>query len=43
MKIERFSYAFEMKTRENNRNNKRTEIEQYDWSVEQIQTYARGF
>ena len=27
-----------MKTREQNRNNKRTEIEQYDWSVERIQT-----
>ena len=38
MKIERFSYALEMKTREQNRNNKRTEIEQYDWFVEQIQT-----
>ena len=36
--IERFSYDLEMKTREQNRNNKRTEIEQYDWSVERIQT-----
>ena len=35
---ERFSYDLEMKTREQNRNNKRTEIEQYDWSVERIQT-----
>ena len=27
----RFSYDIEMKTREQNRNNKRTEIEQFDW------------
>ena len=27
-----------MKTREQNRNNKRTEIEQYVWFVERIQT-----
>ena len=27
-----------MKTREQNRKNKRTEIEQYDWFVERIQT-----
>ena len=38
MKIERSSYALEMKTSEQNRNNKRTEIEQNDWFVEQIQT-----
>ena len=38
MKIERSSYALEMKTGEQNRNNKRTEIEQNDWFVEQIQT-----
>ena len=38
--IERFSYDFKMKTREQNRKNKRTEIEQYDWFVERI---ARGF
>ena len=27
-----------MKTREQNRNNKRTEIERSDWSIERIQT-----
>ena len=27
-----------MKTREQNRNNKRTEIERFDWFVERIQT-----
>ena len=27
-----------MKTREQNRNNKRTEIERFDWFIEQIQT-----
>ena len=36
--IERCSNDLEMKTREQNRNNKRTEIEQYDWFVERIQT-----
>ena len=36
--IERFSYDLEMKTREQNRNNKRTEIEQFDWFIERIQT-----
>ena len=39
-KIERFSYDLEMKTREQNRNNKRTEIERFDWFIEQIQTHA---
>ena len=29
--IERFSYDIEMKTREQNRSNKRTEIERFDW------------
>ena len=29
-----------MKTREQNRNNKQTEIEQFDWSIERIQTYV---
>ena len=36
--IERFSYDLEIKTREQNRKHKRTEIEQYDWFVERIQT-----
>ena len=36
--LERFSYDLEMKTREQNRNNKRTEIERFDWLVERIQT-----
>ena len=36
--IERFSNDLEMKTREQNRNNKRTEIEPFDWFIEQIQT-----
>ena len=35
---ERFSYDLEMKTREQNRNNKRTEIERFDWFIEQTQT-----
>ena len=37
-KVERFSYDLETKTREQNRNNKRTEIERFDWFVERIQT-----
>ena len=36
--LKRFSYDLEMKTREQNRNNKRTEIERFDWFVERIQT-----
>ena len=36
--LQRFSYDLEMKTREQNRNNKRTEIERSDWSIERIQT-----
>ena len=36
--IERFSYDLELKTREQNRNNKRTQIEQFDWFIERIQT-----
>ena len=36
--MERFSYDLEMKTREQNKNNKRTEIERFDWFIEQIQT-----
>ena len=29
-----------MKTREQNRNNKRTEIERFDWFIERIQTHV---
>ena len=36
--IERFSYDLEMKTREQNGNNKRTEVERFDWFIERIQT-----
>ena len=37
--IERFSYDLETKTREQNRNNKRTEIGRFDWFIdERIQT-----
>ena len=36
--MERFSYDLEMKTLEQNRNNKRTEIERFDWFIERIQT-----
>ena len=32
--IERFSYDLEMKAREQNRNEKRTEIERFDWFIE---------
>ena len=37
--VQRFSYDLEMKTREQNRNNKRTEIERFDWFIKQIQTH----
>ena len=37
-RIERFSYDLEMRTCEQNRNNKRTEIERFDWFIERIQT-----
>ena len=36
--LERFSYDLEIKTREQNRNNKRTEIERFDWFIERTQT-----
>ena len=37
--IERFSYDdLEMKTREKNRNKKRTKIKRFDWFIERIQT-----
>ena len=32
--LERFSYDLEMKMRKQNRNDKRTEIERFDWFVE---------
>ena len=38
LRIERFSYDLEMKTREQNRNNKRPEIELFDWFIERIQS-----
>ena len=37
-KLERFSYDLEMKTRKQNRKNKRTEIERFDWFIERIKT-----
>ena len=36
--IERFSFDLEMKTREQNRNDKREEIQRFDWFIERIQT-----
>ena len=38
MALERFSYDLEMKTREQDRNSKRTKIQRFDWFVERIQT-----
>ena len=35
--LERFSYDLEVKTREQNRNKKRAEIERFDWFIERIQ------
>ena len=35
--LERFSYDLEIETPEN-RNNKRTKIERFDWFIERIQT-----
>ena len=35
--VERFSYDLEMKKREQNRNNKRTEIELFDSFIERIE------
>ena len=37
-RTERFSYDLEIKTREHNRTNTRTEIERFDWFIERIQT-----
>ena len=39
--IERFSYDLEMKTRKQNRDNKQTEIERFDWFIERIQTHVK--
>ena len=36
--LERFSCDLEMKTREQNRNNKGTEMERFDWFIERLQT-----
>ena len=36
--IERFSFGLEMTTGGQNRNNKQTEIERFDWFGERIQT-----
>ena len=36
--LEQFSYDFEMKTRKQNRNNKRTELGRFDWFIERMQT-----
>ena len=36
--LERFSYDLQMKTREQNRNNKWMEIKRFDWFIERIQT-----
>ena len=38
LNIERFSYDLKMKTRKQNRNNKQTERERFDWFIERIQT-----
>ena len=35
--LARFSYDHEIKTREQNRNNKRTKIERFDWLIERLQ------
>ena len=37
--LEQFSYDLEMKTREPNKNNKRTEIKRFDWFIERIQNH----
>ena len=37
-RLERFLYDLEKKTREQNRKNKWTEIERFDWFIERIQT-----
>ena len=37
--LEQFSYDLEMKTREQNKNNKRAKIKRFDWFIERIQTH----
>ena len=36
--VERFLFDLEMKTREPNWNNKRKEVERFDWFIDRIQT-----
>ena len=38
--LERFSYDLELKTHKQNRNNKRTEIEEFDWFIKRIQMHV---
>ena len=38
--LELFSYDLEMKKREQNRNNKRSEIGRFDWFIEWTETRA---
>ena len=38
---ERFSYDLEMKTHEQNRSIKRTQIKRFDWFIERIQMRVR--
>ena len=38
--LERFSYDIEMKAREQNRNDERTEIERFDWFIERTDKRA---
>ena len=38
--LERFLYDLEIKTREQNRNFKLTEIERFDWFIERIQMHV---
>ena len=38
LNIERFSYDLKIKPRKQNRNNKQTERERFDWFIERIQT-----
>ena len=40
LRLERISYDLEMKTCEPHRNNKRTEIERFDWFIERIQKHV---
>ena len=36
--LDRFSYDLQMKTREQNRINKQTEIERFDWVIKRLKT-----